>query len=74
MSSTWGQSAWVFNSFTEKKDFISNNKIVENPSETTRSAFLTTLAYKRVSGITSKNSNLNLEWLVVVTDGNDTLH
>ena len=44
------------------------------PSETTRSAFLTTLAYKRVSGITSKNSNLNLEWLVVVTDGNDTLH
>ena len=64
MSSTWGQSAWVFNSFTEKKDFISNNKIVENPSETTRSAFLSAV----------KNSKQNLEWLVGVTDGDGTFH
>ena len=87
MSSICGQSAWVFivklipNGFRVIQSLILNqingpfgNAVQQNPSETTRSAFLTTLAYKRVSGITSKNSNLNLEWLVVVTDGNDTLH
>ena len=96
MSSTWGQSAWVFKGTTEKKDFNfnppasfpssssphptsitqipsgtvgswggtigeENGKMVENPSETKRSAF--------PSGITCKNSKQNLEWLVGVTDG-----
>lgn len=51
MSSTWGQSAWVFNNITDKMDFFINPKMVENPSETKRSAF--------PSGITYKNSKQN---------------
>ena len=66
MSSTWGQSAWVFNDITGKMDFFINPKMVENPSETTRSAFF--------SGITYENSNQNFEWLVGVTDGDGTFH
>ena len=101
MSSTWGQSAWVFKGTTEKKDFNfnppasfpssssphptsitqipsgtvgswggtigeENGKMVENPSETKRSAF--------PSGITYKNSEQKFEWLVGVTDGDGTFH
>src|SRR5690606_4315388 len=89
MSSTWGQSAWVFIcmiillEFTVKDiieglqwprglDFpiylcsmINAKGILENPSETTRSAF---------SSGTGKNSTNFYEWLVGVTDGDGTFH
>ena len=69
MSSTWGQSAWVFSAFACKNfstGFTSSNFISENPSETKRSAFS--------SGTTYKNSIKNLEWFVGVTDGDGTFH
>ena len=69
MSSTWGQSAWVFSAFACKNfstGFTSSKFISENPSETKRSAFS--------SGTTYKNSIKNLEWLVGVTDGDGTFH
>ena len=89
MSPTWGQSAWVFNNTIEKMDFCINPKMVENPSETKRSAFLPFHLYSyptlpngdaekdngvRASGITYKNSTKNFEWLVGVTDGDGTFH
>ena len=80
MSSTWGRSAWVFickkisagfivKGFAEKilQDFfiyLISKIILENPSETKRSALPSETTYK--------NSKKNFEWLVGVTDGDGT--
>ena len=70
MSSTCGQSAWVFN-FTEKGKMLEVNNTLydskkqENPSETKRSAF-----YRGAI----KNSTEFNEWLVGVTDGDGTFY
>ena len=82
MSSTWGRSAWVFickkisagfivKGFAEKilQDFfiyLISKIILENPSETKRSALPSETTYK--------NSKKNFEWLVGVTDGDGTFH
>jgi hypothetical protein len=46
--------------------YLISKFILENPSETKRSAF--------PSGTTDKNSKKNFEWLVGVTDGDGTFH
>ena len=82
MSSTWGQSAWVFicKNFSAKSSvksilkkilldcfiYLISKVIQENPSETQRSAF--------PSGTTDKNRKEFYEWLVGVTDGDGTFH
>ena len=79
MSSICGQSAWVFNNMLNPTGIRLNplllNKIstssgkLENPSETTRSAFY----FPKGDGAI-KNSTEFYEWLVGVTDGDGTFH
>ena len=73
MSSTCGQSAWVFfNSVYQvirpevvSSSTASEGKELENPSETKRSVFY--------SGAIKNSTEFN-EWLVGVTDGDGTFH
>lgn len=73
MSSTCGQSAWVFfNSACQviRPEVVSSSltlegKELENPSETKRSVFY--------SGAIKNSTEFN-EWLVGVTDGDGTFH
>lgn len=88
MSSTWGQSAWVFKGTTEKKDF-NFNPPASFPSSSSPHPTSVTIGEdngktvenpsetKRSafpSGITYKNSEQKFEWLVGVTDGDGTFH
>ena len=72
MSSTCGQSAWVFyipavGRLSEAVNYFPSNagKELENPSETKRSAFY--------SGNLKNSTEFN-EWLVGVTDGDGTFY